>query len=61
MVPPPPSTPPPVQTKPDSGRIPPRTVTSAELLGDRRELMIQHDTELYRLRLTANNKLILSK
>lgn len=36
-------------------------VESAALLQGRRELMIRHGAELYRLRLTASNKLILTK
>jgi hemin uptake protein HemP len=39
----------------------PRIVSSAELLAGRRELLIQHGAEQYRLRLTASNKLILVK
>ncbi|NQW51937.1 MAG: hemin uptake protein HemP [Rhodospirillales bacterium] len=37
------------------------TVESFTILNGRRELMIQHGTEMYRLRLTASNKLILTK
>lgn len=33
----------------------------SELLGDAREVQIEHGQEIYRLRLTANNKLILIK
>jgi hemin uptake protein HemP len=33
----------------------------ANLLGEAREAIIEHDGEIYRLRLTANNKLILTK
>ena len=36
-------------------------VESAAILQGRRELMIRHGAELYRLRLTASNKLILTK
>jgi hemin uptake protein HemP len=36
-------------------------VDSAALMGGRRELIIQHDTGSYRLRITASNKLILTK
>lgn len=36
-------------------------IESAALLQGRRELMIRHGVELYRLRLTASNKLILTK
>ena len=32
-----------------------------ELLGDAREAQIEHGQEVYRLRLTSNNKLILIK
>jgi hemin uptake protein HemP len=39
----------------------PRVVTSEALLAGRRELLIQHGAEQYRLRLTASNKLILVK
>lgn len=39
----------------------PRIVSSESLLAGQRELLIQHGTERYRLRLTANNKLILVK
>ncbi|MEF2070681.1 hemin uptake protein HemP [Consotaella aegiceratis] len=34
---------------------------ASALFATRREVLIRHDTELYRLRLTANNKLILTK
>ena len=37
------------------------TVDSATLMGGRRELIIQHGTGSYRLRITAYNKLILTK
>jgi hemin uptake protein HemP len=39
----------------------PRIVSSETLLAGRRELIIQHGTEQYRLRRTASNKLILVK
>ncbi|WP_063696332.1 hemin uptake protein HemP [Bradyrhizobium centrolobii] len=39
----------------------PRTVTSRELLGGERLLVIQHEEEVYRLQLTAAGKLILTK
>jgi hemin uptake protein HemP len=41
--------------------VAPRIVSSELLLAGRRELLIQHGTEQYRLRLTASNKLILVK
>ena len=40
---------------------PPREITSAELFSTGRELIILHNGERYCLRLTANNKLILTK
>jgi hemin uptake protein HemP len=43
----------------DAGTVP--IVDSAALMGGRRELIIQHDTGSYRLRITASNKLILTK
>ena len=36
-------------------------VDSAALMGGQRELIIQHGTGSYRLRVTASNKLILTK
>jgi hemin uptake protein HemP len=36
-------------------------IDSATLMGGRRELIIQHGTGSYRLRITASNKLILTK
>jgi hemin uptake protein HemP len=39
----------------------PAPISSEELLGGQREIVIQHGTEQYRLRLTNNNKLILVK
>lgn len=36
-------------------------IVSAELFGDERELLISHGEETYRLRLTFQNKLILTK
>jgi hemin uptake protein HemP len=44
----------------DPGRPVP-IVDSAELLGGRRELIIRHGAGTYRLRITASNKLILTK
>jgi hemin uptake protein HemP len=37
-----------------------RRINSAELLGSKGELIIQHDGREYRLRLTQNGKLILT-
>jgi hemin uptake protein HemP len=39
----------------------PEVVTALSLLRDRRELLIEHDGERYRLSLTRNGKLILTK
>jgi hemin uptake protein HemP len=39
----------------------PREVSSRELLGTEREIVIVHNGERYTLRLTVNNKLILTK
>ncbi|MBI1260340.1 MAG: hemin uptake protein HemP [Rhizobiales bacterium] len=39
----------------------PPVISSEALFGKTRELTIQHGAELYRLRLTASNKLILIK
>jgi hemin uptake protein HemP len=38
-----------------------RGIDSVTLLGGQRELIIRHGTETYRLRLTASDKLILTK
>ena len=46
------------QTPPEP---PAPTVDSAALLKGRRELQIRHGADTYRLRLTASNKLILTK
>jgi hemin uptake protein HemP len=39
----------------------PEKISSGELLAGRRQLIIQHGSVQYRLRLTASNKLILTK
>lgn len=39
----------------------PPVVESAALMNGRRELIIRHGAEAYRLRVTASNKLILTK
>jgi len=39
----------------------PPIVESISLFGDRKEIHIRHDGELYRLRVTRNGKLILNK
>ena len=43
----------------DQGHVP--TVSSLELLAGRKQLIIQHGREQYRLLLTNSNKLILTK
>jgi hemin uptake protein HemP len=45
----------------DDGRTEPLTVSSEALLAGRRQLIIQHGRERYRLMLTSSNKLILTK
>ncbi|MSP76074.1 MAG: hemin uptake protein HemP [Rhodospirillaceae bacterium] len=47
----------------EAGRPDPSTpvVDSVTLMSGRRELIIRHGTESYRLRVTASNKLILTK
>ncbi len=39
----------------------PPSVDSITLMGGRRELIIRHGADAYRLRVTASNKLILTK
>jgi len=38
-----------------------KTITTAELFGTLREIIILHDGKEYRLRITSNGKLILTK
>jgi hemin uptake protein HemP len=45
----------------DADKAEPLTVSSEELLAGRRQLIIQHGGERYRLLLTRSNKLILTK
>ena len=45
----------------DDGKTEPLTVSSEALLAGRRQLIIQHGRERYRLMLTNSNKLILTK
>ena len=47
------------EEKPSDRRTP--VVNSVDLLAGQRELLIQHGGATYRLRLTASNKLILTK
>jgi hemin uptake protein HemP len=39
----------------------PRQIAVASILGAEREVLLIHNGEAYRLRITANNKLILTK
>jgi hemin uptake protein HemP len=39
----------------------PKTVSTQDLFDGEREICIEHDGELYRLRITRRNKLILQK
>jgi hemin uptake protein HemP len=44
-----------------SGTVPPRRVSSTDLLRAEHELEIQHGGDVYRLRRTSNDRLILTK
>jgi hemin uptake protein HemP len=46
---------------PQRPAVPPRPLVSAELFGNRDEILIAHDGETYRLRRTRQGKLILTK
>lgn len=50
-----------VQQRPAAAPELPRTVSSIQLLGARRELLIEHNGERYSLRVTSKGKLILTK
>jgi hemin uptake protein HemP len=39
----------------------PRTISSRDILGDDRLVIIHHDNDIYRLQRTASGKLILTK
>jgi hemin uptake protein HemP len=39
----------------------PRRIKVSELLGGRREVILEHDGQEYRLRITASRKLLLTK
>lgn len=49
------------QTIPESGLPSPREIDSVSLLQGDKEILIRHAGEVYRLRLTKNDKLILQK
>jgi hemin uptake protein HemP len=51
----------PDRRKEEARKAQPLTVTSDTLLAGRRQLIIMHDGEPYRLILTSSNKLILTK
>ena len=57
--------PPPRKTERSDAAAPserkPREIDLRDLVGSDREISIVHDGERYRLRVTANNKLILTK
>jgi hemin uptake protein HemP len=52
-----------IRTTPNAGSIPvtDNRINSRDLFASSRELLISHGDETYRLRLTAQNKLILTK
>lgn len=41
--------------------MPAKKITSTELMSGQNEIIIIHDGEMYRLRITSKNKLILTK
>lgn len=45
----------------DEAAAPAEVVKAEELFGEHRELVIEHNGERYRLRITRRNKLILQK
>jgi len=47
--------------EPESAGSSPAVIDSVTLMGGRRELIIRHGEDTYRLRVTASNKLILTK
>lgn len=47
--------------EPESASSAPLVVDSVTLMSGRRELIIRHGEDTYRLRVTASNKLILTK
>jgi hemin uptake protein HemP len=47
--------------KPGPGQDAPRRLPADALLGGRREVIILHNADEYRLRVTSNGKLILTK
>ncbi|MEX0808118.1 MAG: hemin uptake protein HemP [Dongiaceae bacterium] len=51
----------PTERRPPAHPETPDRVSSADLMGGKRELCIEHAGELYRLRITGKGKLILTK
>jgi hemin uptake protein HemP len=51
----------PKERRADPGAREPATVSSSDLVAGRKQLIIQHGREQYRLLLTSSNKLILTK
>lgn len=49
------------QSEPAPADKGPVRVSTTKLFGKEHELLIEHEGELYRLRITKNNKLILTK
>ena len=47
--------------EPEAAGSTPLVIDSVTLMGGRRELIIRHGEDTYRLRVTASNKLILTK
>ncbi|MGF1582685.1 MAG: hemin uptake protein HemP [Gemmataceae bacterium] len=47
--------------KEDAPTTPQKTISSSQLFDGEREVHIEHDGEVYRLRITRRNKLILQK
>jgi len=52
---------PPLPVEENRGEQPLRELDSADLLHGSKEILIRHGEEVYRLRLTKNDKLILQK
>lgn len=48
-------------SEPDRQPAPEPVVRTADLFGERREIVIEHDGERYKLRITRRGKLILQK
>jgi hemin uptake protein HemP len=48
-------------SSPDVQKAEPREIDVRELMGEAKEVILRHGREPYRLRITANGKLILTK